>query len=301
MRPETTARRALLTGATGYIGSRLAARLVRDGWEVHVVARPGSSLALLEPVSDKLVVHEFDGTTARMIELVKAAAPSVVFHLASLFLAQHKPEDIEALVDSNLLFSTQLVEAMLHNGVRQLVNTGTSWQHYENADFNPVNLYAATKQAFEALLAYYIEAHALKVSSLMLFDTYGPGDPRPKLIPMLWKCAASQQPLAMSPGEQLIDLVHVDDVVEAFLAAELALRTQQGGHVHYAVSSGKPMRLKDLVSVFEHATGTRLAITWGGRPYRLREVMVPWTDHAGPPGWQPRISFVQGVPATAPT
>ncbi|WP_323140463.1 NAD-dependent epimerase/dehydratase family protein [Massilia phyllosphaerae] len=301
---ERDSKRALVTGGTGYVGAMLVRRLVADGWDVHLIVRPDSDAGVLGPAQDKVVFHPHDGSTEGMIGIVRAAAPDVVFHLASLFLAQHTVANLEQLVRSNILFSTQLVEAMASNGVRHLVNTGTSWQHYENDDYNPVNLYAATKQAFESLLAYYIEAHGLVVTTLVLFDTYGPDDWRSKLIALLWKTSAATEPLAMSPGEQMIDLVHIDDVIEAFLLAAAQLRMREHGHERYGISSGQPLRLRDLVLAFERATGTRVPITWGGRPYRPREVMTTWTRFAPVPGWQPRIPFETGIlqtrPATAP-
>jgi nucleoside-diphosphate-sugar epimerase len=145
------------------------------------------ALALLEPLLSSITVHEFDGASSTMDEIVKRSNPDVVFHLASLFLSQHRPENVEPLIQSNLLFSTQLVEAMVNNGCKLLVNTGTSWQHFEDAHYSPVNLYAATKQAFEVILDYYVEAKGLALISLALFDTYGPGDPRPKLFSLLRK------------------------------------------------------------------------------------------------------------------
>jgi nucleoside-diphosphate-sugar epimerase len=295
-----TKRRALVTGASGYVGSQLARRLVQDGWDVHVLLRPGSSLEALAPVSDAVAVHRFAGPTAELVEIVRVAAPDAVFHLAAVFLAQHRPEDIETLVQANVLFPTQLLEAMAANGVRLLVNTGTAWQHYENRDYDPVNLYAATKQAFEALLAYYVNALGFSVATLALFDTYGPHDPRPKLMSALWKAAGSGQALSMSAGEQLLDMVYIDDVVEAYLATERALRGAGPVHLRYGVSSGTPLRLKDLVAAFEAALGVRVDVGWGERPYRPREVMLPWTSFEAPPGWRPCMPLIEGLRRSAP-
>jgi nucleoside-diphosphate-sugar epimerase len=286
---------ALITGATGYLGSNLVRHLLAQAWEIHIVVRHSSDLTALESVRKEITVHIHDNTTQSMVVLVKDAKPDIVFNLASLFLAQHKTEDIESLINSNLLFPTQLVEAMVLNGVRCLVNTGTSWQHYNNEIFNPVNLYASTKQAYEDILAYYIEAHGLNVATLSLFDTYGPDDPRGKLMSLLWKTALTQQALSMSPGEQLCDLVYVDDVVHAFSLVAESIDRQQEGHVRYGVSSGRPMRLIDLVALFERVTQTTLPITFGGRPYRPREVMVPWTNYLRVPGWQPKVALETGI------
>lgn len=293
-------KRTLITGATGYIGSNLVHHLLKQGWDVHIITRPNSDLKVLDTVLNAVTVHRHDGTSSGMVEVMAKAKPEIVFHLASLFLAQHKTEDIEALIGSNLLFSTQLVEAMAVNGVNYLINTGTSWQHYNKEDYNPVNLYAATKQAFEDILTYYIEAHGIKATTLALFDTYGPNDPRAKLIALLWKTAISQHPLSMSPGEQLIDLVHIDDLIRAYIRAADTLQDQSGGHTCYGVSSGAPMRLIDLVAAFQKATKTKLQINFGDRPYRPREVMVPWSEFQSLPGWYSQVPFEEGIMQTRP-
>jgi nucleoside-diphosphate-sugar epimerase len=292
-------RTALVTGATGFVGTHLARRLVTDGWDVHVVVRPGSDLTRLGPTADRVKAHAYDGTTEGLAALIGGARPDVVIHLASLFLVQHTPADVAGLVASNVLFGTQLAEGMVRHGVTRLLNTGTSWQHFEGREYSPVNLYAATKEAFAAVLGYYVEIRGLRVLTLTLSDTYGPDDPRPKLLTLLRQTAASRQPLAMSPGEQLMDLVHIDDVVEAYLlSAERLLADAVEGHECYAVSSGAPQPLREVVAVFEEAAGVDVPIQWGGRPYRPREMLRPWRRGATVPGWRPRVGLRDGIRGT---
>jgi nucleoside-diphosphate-sugar epimerase len=287
---------ALVAGATGFVGSHLVKRLVDDGWSVHIVVRPQSNLDIISDIIEKLTIHRHDGTTEGILGILNEAKPKIVFHLASLFLAEHQTKDIESLIKSNILFGTQLIEAMVRNKTYKLINTGTSWQHYNNEDYNPVNLYAATKQAFETILKFYIETTPLKAITLKLFDTYGPDDSRPKLFNLLKKVAEEQKPLAMSPGEQLIDIVYIDDVVDAFMIATKRLLSEQGGkYEEYAVSSGKPVKLRDIVKIYEEVIGRELPIEWGGRPYREREVMLPWNRGESLPGWKPVVGLVEGI------
>jgi len=288
-------RKALITGGTGFIGSALCRRLVTDGWDVHLVVRNESALSQLDGILDRVTLGVHDGSTEGIQAILRKAKPTTVFHLASLFLVEHKPADIEALIKSNIVFGTQLVEAMEANGVYELVNTGTSWQHFESHEYDPVSLYAATKQAFESILTFYVKVTPLRVITLKLFDTYGPNDPRNKLFSLLRRAAKTQVPLAMSPGEQLVDLVYLDDVIEAYLEAARRLSDPEVQQEAYAVSSGCLIRLKELVQIYGRVTGTPVPVEWGSRPYRFREVMIPWNKGASLPGWLPRTNIEEGI------
>lgn len=285
-------KKAIITGITGFIGSHLARRLIKDGWELHAVTRNSSKYDLIQDIKDSIHFHMYDGTIESMQNIFDIGKPEIVFHLASLFLSQHKPEDITRLIQSNILFGSHLVESAVNSGCKQFINTGTSWQHFENNDYNPVNFYAATKQAFEDILKYYVEAHELKVITLKLFDTYGPDDPRPKLLNLLKRAAETGESLDMSPGEQLLDLVHVDDVVEAFCAVRELLEAEGSLKKEYGVTSGDPISLKDIVLKLEDEIGKKINVNWGGRPYRNREVMVPCNSMATVPGWSVTKNFM---------
>lgn len=283
-------KKALITGATGFVGSHLARRLVKDGWRVSAIIRSSSNRDLIRDIENSIQCYEYDGTMESMQTILARSHPEIIFHLASFFLSQHQPQDIVALIQSNITFGTHLVEAAIANDCFQFINTGTSWQHFENEDYNPVNLYAATKQAFEDILKYYVEAHRLKVVTLKLFDTYGPDDPRPKLMNLLKRAAETGETLDMSPGEQLLDLVHVDDVVSAYYAAQEVVNEMDCALMTaFGVTSGSTISLKEVVLKFEEELGKKINVHWGDRPYRSREVMIPWNLATIVPGWSVKI------------
>jgi nucleoside-diphosphate-sugar epimerase len=287
--------RALVTGGTGFIGLHLVEHLKAAGWVVHVLVRPKAERAAVSSAGTQ--IHNYHGETDDVVEAIKRSKPDVVFHLASLFLAQHTPQQITPLIEANVLLGVQLLEAMSGAGVKLLVNTGTSWQHFHRESFHPVNLYAATKQAFEDILAYYVDAAGIRAVTLSLFDSYGPGDTRKKLLRLLLDCLETNERLQMSPGDQILDLAHVDDICDAFLHAAKLLRDPEHPSIaSYAVSGGERMSLREIVATLEKAAGRTLRIDWGARPYRPREVMRLW-DGPAMPGWQPSITLADGFKA----
>lgn len=287
--------RALITGSAGFIGGTLVRHLLARDWEVHAFLGPTCKAEALDKVKDQVRCHFHDGSTQGLFEILDQVKPEVVFHLASLFLSDHQPEDIEALVRSNILLSTQLAEAMACTGAARLVNTGTSWQHYHQADYRPVNLYAATKQAFEDILAYYHDARGLSHITLKLFDTYGPRDPRRKLVNLLLESARSGAVLDLSPGEQVLDLLHVDDVVAAFRVAGERLLASEAPLCETYLLGGTRLTVRKLADCITRATGRPILAQWGGRPYRPREVMAPVASGAALPSWTPGVGLEQGL------
>ncbi len=294
--PAAVPESALLTGATGFIGSHLAARLKHHKCDTHAIIRSDSNAAALRQFLGDDHVHLHDGTIAGMLAIVERAQPRIIFHMASHFLAQHRSEDVSQLIRSNIEFAAQLAEAAAVKRIPGFINTGTVWQHFNDETFNPVNLYAATKQAFADILLFYTESNAFHALTLELFDTYGPADARPKLFSALRQAAQSGEPLAMSSGAQFLDLVYIDDVIDAYLAAAARLGSGAGQPSEtFSVSSGHPRRLREVVELWSQIMQRPLNVNWSARPHRPREVMVPWSRGTALPGWQPRISLEDGI------
>lgn len=271
----------LVSGATGFVGSHLLPRLKESGHEMHTVERGKTSIAELAELMGR---ERFDG----------------IIHLASVFLSEHTPDDVPRLIESNVLLGTSLLEAASRHGAPWFINTGSYWQHYQDAAYSPVNLYAATKQAFEDIGTFYAEAREINFVTLTLFDNFGPGDTRPKIFNLWQKAMETGEELRMSPGEQCMDVTYIENVIDGYLRAiELVSEdTEQKLRGRSFMLSGERMSLKELASTFEEATGKSLNIAWGAKPYRPREVMIPWQKGEVLPGWQPKISLKEGIRRT---
>ncbi|MDU4659785.1 MAG: NAD(P)-dependent oxidoreductase [Clostridium butyricum] len=288
--------RYIITGATGYIGSNIVKALINNGDEVNIIVRPNSKLNILESVITKVNIFVFKGEIETLIKFFKPLNNAMVIHLGSFFIAEHKTSDLENLIDSNIKFGVQILEAMKETGIKYFINTGTSWQHYENSIYNPVCLYAATKEAFEKIIKYYYECHGIKSITLELFDTYGPDDSRPKLLNLLSEYSKESKVLNMSPGEQKLDLVYIDDVVDGYLlACDMMKKEAIGSCEKFVLSSGYRITLKELIILYEQITNHKVTIMWGERTYRNREVMTPWEHGTILPGWKIKVGLLEGL------
>lgn len=286
--------KVLITGATGFIGSNLTKRLL-DEMEVCIIVRTKSSLKVLNDCGKPFKVYIHDGTIKKMTEIFQLAKPDVVFHLAANFIAEHSSDDIENLVQSNISFGVQLLEAMSKANVKYLINTGTYWQNYNNESYNPVNLYAATKQAFEDLAKYYIQTTPMRMLTLKLLDTYGPKDPRQKLFSLFKRIADTGEELKMSPGYQRLGLVYIDDIIDAFFhAAGNIVNFPRHQMLTYTVAPKKFYSLREVADIFEKVSGKKLNISWGSKPYRAREMFEPYLGNTLP-GWQANVDLYEGI------
>jgi nucleoside-diphosphate-sugar epimerase len=106
---------------------------------------------------------------------------------------------------------------------------------------------------------------------------------------LLVDAATSGQPIGLSPGNQVLDLAHVDDVVDAFLLAANQLLLAEGALNEAYLLGGERLSVRELVALVGKIFGCPVQAQFGVRPYRAREIMVPVeaVERHRLPGWQP--------------
>ena len=101
---------------------------------------------------------------------------------------------------------------------------------------------------------------------------------------------AASEPVELTDGTQLIDLLHVTDAARALLA------TAEGETgATYGASGNDTVTLRELVQRFEAASGLTVDARWGARASRPREMLRPWMISPPPPGWAPTITLEDGL------
>ena len=94
----------VITGATGFVGSNLTKYFLNLNYEVHLIVRPNSDLSNLNMNDSSLNIFRYDNNINSLISFFKVTNPICTFHLASNFIAEHNPSQIDGLVASNILF-----------------------------------------------------------------------------------------------------------------------------------------------------------------------------------------------------
>ncbi|MCC0053808.1 MAG: NAD(P)-dependent oxidoreductase [Rhodobiaceae bacterium] len=286
--------RVLVTGASGYTGAHVCAALRKCRHKVVALVRPSSDLGLLRSVAGPVDVAVAANSADVAVAFGKAL-PQAVIHLAADYPGATAPDDIAGLIDVNVIFGTALVEAMLAAGCTKLVTAGTNWQYYNGPCELPNSLYAATKSAFRTICDYYAALRGLACTELRLFDSYGPADPRGKLLDLLTQAASTGQVLDMTPGEQVIYPIHVFDTASAFVHALTEEAAPPPGMVaSWSVPGPEALTLKEMVGMLSDVLGVAVPVTWGARPYPPGQIMQPYIGTVLP-GWQPELALAEGL------
>lgn len=312
-----------VTGATGFVGQCVVPHWLNLGWHVVCVVRDvsASQAQALQTQGATLVSLPVDNAMwfESLLENLNQYRPEGFLHLATCFLGEHQPHQLATLIESNILFGTVCLEAwgryvhqqrthqQAHTTTDRfgwVLNMGTVWQHFEDAPYAPVNLYAATKQAFEALLQYYTEVYTLPTLTLKLYDTYGVSDTRRKVLPILRQAALTpvteRQPIQLTDGiRQSFHFLYETDLCDALThAVTKTLPNMTTLSAQYALPSPNTVTLQEVVACFNAHLPAEMALQpqWGAYPYRTREMFTPPQHAVTPlPDWQARYTLTMGV------
>src|ERR1700680_3443192 len=224
----------IVTGGAGFIGSHLVDALVAEGRSVLViddlaVGRP-SNLAQHAANPRFRFVEASVSDRARMKELFEGA--DRVFHLAAMADIVPSVQNPRPYFDANVNGSYAVIEAVRHHGVRKLLYAASSscygipdiYPTPETAAINPRYPYALTKYLGEQILLHWGQVYDIPVTSLRLFNVYGPRARTSGTYGAVFGVFLAQRlagmPLTIvGDGTQTRDFTYVTDVVRAFLRA----------------------------------------------------------------------------------
>ncbi|MGY2082424.1 NAD-dependent epimerase/dehydratase family protein [Blastococcus sp. SYSU DS0539] len=278
--------RALVTGAGGFVGRHLGARLERDGWHVTRLTRRDVDLA--DPVA---------GAAA-----VRNAQPDVVFSLAA---GRAKATPGERAATTAVNTSPWLVDA-LPDRCRAVVRLGSSTEYAaapqplaEDAALEPRGFFGATKAAGSLLLQAAAAERGVRAAVLRAFQVYGPGDHPTRLVPVVMSAARAGGTVALPARVSRRDWVWVGDVVDACVRA--AVDDDLAPGVVLNIGTGVQTSTEELVATAERVTGRPIATAPGAHPGRGWDTADWVCDPARARrllGWTPTVDLAEGLART---
>lgn len=283
-----------ITGATGFIGTNLIDFFLKKNINLTINIRKKNQITFNQSINTYSLQQ---GSIEDDINFFKKNKFDGVIHLASLYLKSHKPSDLNNLMGSNIGFSMHVLECAVQSNVKWFINTGSFFQNKNKKNYSPVNLYSATKEAFMTMAKYYYENEMINFYTIKIPDTYGPNDTRPKLINILLKSIYSNKQISMQGNpNQLLNLVHVNDVVNAFYLLSRQLLNNSNSFENgytFSLDSFEKYTLNEIVDIINLCSNKRLNISWENSSDILSITGPKNIDKV--PNWKQKISFKNGI------
>lgn len=283
--------RILVTGATGFVGRNLIPRLLHNNEVFEISIEPEASKKLF---NDKITTFHFNNNQKDLINFIELNKPEIIIHLASYLTSEDEFENAEKLLNSNIKFLINILDTCKFYQPKLFINTGSFAEYlYNDGKLEPAYLYAATKTASRGFLQYYSGAYNFKYVTMVPYSIYGSNDSQKKLIDYLIDSA--QNPIDFTAGEQILDFIHVEDVVNAYLSVLDNIELIESGSTFY-IGTGIGTSIKELAEIIERNVGKKLTINWGKKEYRKRDVMKAVANvNQNKLDWSAKIILEQGI------
>jgi nucleoside-diphosphate-sugar epimerase len=293
--------RVLITGAAGFVGSHLARRCLRAGWETAALVRPGADLWRLSDLTSLTLVEANLEPSDSLRQKLAAVSPEICIHAAwhvppGRYL--HAPENLDSVAAS-----AALLRALAPTGCRRIVFVGSCAEYAaaascvdETSPIGPATLYGACKQVVSIMVEHFVRQRGGTGVMARVFNPYGPQEQPSRLVPSVIAALCEDRPCPLTPGDQIRDFLHVEDAADA-------LWTVAGGSLEGPVniSSGVPVSVAEVAGEIARLLGRPELLQLGARSRgpddpqwlcarrgRLHEMH----------GWTPRYDLTRGLQHT---
>jgi len=270
-------KRVLITGGTGYIGTLLVQKLLLDSHiEVCLLTR------------DKQRVIEIFGASLQYIEIasitkmqkdIQMFQPECVIHLAAYATSLDTQKAVNQLIKANIIFTSNLLLALSDIPIKLFVNAASFSEYHNNASsLSPTYFYSATKSAARGMIEYYAKRDGFRFINTILYSVYGKKGIHKKIMDYAIDALDTTIPVPMSDGQQKLDFVHINDVVDLYIHLVHHSDVLNNHHIDYPVGSGVSYSIREMVSMLETLTEKKANIDWGAYNKRKMDTEIATAD-----------------------
>jgi UDP-glucuronate 4-epimerase len=301
--------KVLITGAAGFIGSHLAARLLSEGDDVV-------GLDAFDETLYDATTHERNAAAVPGLRLVRGdildaklmadlvQGKDLVVHLAALAGVRPSIEQPARYARVNVEGTTVVLEACRRAGIGKVVFASSSSVYgaknqvpfsEDDPCLRPASPYAASKRACELVCSNFSDLYAMGIASLRFFTVYGPRQRPEMAIHKFARAIRDGKPVTLfGDGSSARDYTYVDDVIDGTVAA--CRRVRDGEHRIYNLGGSRTTTLHRLVELIAEALGKAPVIEW--QPDQPGDVPITFADvtRAGAElGYAPKVPIEEGV------
>ena len=294
-------------GGGGFIGSAICDSLLQEGHSVRIFERP--NVRPYRTFGDGEQVEWMEGDMLSEGDLKKSLqGMDAVFHLVSTTLPKNSNDDPIYDVESNLVGSLRLLEAMVAQKVGKIIFISSGGTLYGPPEYlpvdekhptNPTVSYGITKLAIEKYLRLYGNLHGIRPVMLRVSNPFGARQKvesaQGAVTAFIHKALRNEKIEIWGDGSVTRDYLHVGDVARAFVNA----LEYQGDEVIFNVSSGRGTTLNELVDIIGKVAGRKLdKIYLPGRVFDIPSNILCNNLAAKKLQWVPKLSLEQGITLT---
>lgn len=304
---ETSAKRVVVLGGLGFMGSHLCRALVARGYAVRAFDKLYASRELVADFEGAMEIVE--GDVARAQDVVEASADAgVLVHLVHTTVPGSSMEDPAHDITSNVVSSANWLRRLGETGVRRLIFVSSGGTVYgvprtspigEDHPTDPVSSYGITKLAVEKYVAMYASMHGIDYRIVRPSNVYGPGQRLhigQGVIGVMADRALRGEPLELwGDGGSLRDYLYVDDMT----ASVVGLLDYSGPERVFNASSGEGRSVLDIIETLRERLGALPEVV--RKPARGFDVPVNVLDSSRlgrATGWRPTVTLGEGVART---
>ena len=280
----------LIAGATGYLGSHVTSYLRKKKFRIIILShrnikyRASNDIFSLSP-------ETYEDSVERVSRIINKE--TIVINLAGSSNLSPSFRDVREVYLANYQFMFTLIDFMKDLNLNHYISTGSYWQYYQSGIFRYPNAYVRSKN-FTTMTLRDLSGPNLKVRELVIYDSYGIDDTRPKLLNKISKLSGNDG-IALTDGEQEICFVHSLDIARAFYLCCLDIVDVPDAQYFQTIPivSNDIRSLREYIEDFVHYHPSPPKLRWGVLdPGKQRLMKIHRSNLAGKLlGWNAQQNF----------
>ena len=300
------ARKALVTGGAGFIGSHLVDRLLADGYRVIVI--DDLSAGKLQNLNPDAKFYHSDITQPSVQDIFTREQPELVFHLAARVSVTNSANNPVDNAQVNVMGTLRVLEASRRVGIDKFIFSSTGGAIYGNPEAHhcsedspvaPISPYGLSKYIGEQYIRMFRQMHRLRYTNLRYGNVYGPrqdpGGEAGVIAIFIQEMLEGRQPRIFGDGDQERDFIYVDDVVEANIRA-----IHRGNNHTLNIATGAGVSVNRLFKSIKDIVGYQ----WGAehlprRPSEVHKISLECSQALEHLNWRPQVDLAEGLQRTA--